>query len=187
MIFNYKDFLNERIKYTDDNFILIKQKNLFFLYDDKNNKPLGYICYGLTDGDVYSIYGAYSEHGYGPLMYEIVMTYVYPKGITLSDDSGTSGDALNVWNKFFERTDVKKEPIERTKKSDKEKDLIGGSDGTEQYSKWIEEILFLHNHKYTYTFGIDKLNKMIEKGDRYLQEHPDLDIQEMIYDLEDLL
>lgn len=29
MIFKYSEFLNERIKYTDD-FILIKMKNLFF-------------------------------------------------------------------------------------------------------------------------------------------------------------
>lgn len=186
MIFKYFEFLNERIKYTDY-FILIKQKNLFLLYDDKNEKPLGYISYGLTDGDVYSIYGAYAIHGYGPLMYEIVMTYVYPKGITLSDDAGTSGDALSVWEKFFKRDDVKKELIKRTKKSDKEIDLINGSDGRVEYEKWIKEILFLHNHKYIYTFGIDKLNKLIDKGDKYLQEHPDLDIQSMIYDLENLL
>ena len=113
---SYTHHILERITLDDESkFILIKENNLFLLYDSLNNKPLGYISWGFSDGDVYSIYGAFALHGYGPLLYEVVMTYVYPNGITPSDETPSSSDALNVWKKFYERKDIMKEEIKRTK------------------------------------------------------------------------
>jgi len=164
--------------------MLIHKDNIFLLYDPINKIPLGYISFGLTDGGVYSIYGAYAEEGYGPVLYESVMTYVYPKGVTMSDESGTSGDALAVWDKFNSRTDVKKEPINRAKKSEKEIDLIDGCDGNEDCLDWVRQILSLHYTKFIYSFGKPILNDMIQKGNQYLELNPSLDIQSMVYGLE---
>ena len=66
MIFKYFEFLNERIKYTDD-FILIKMKNLFFLYDDKKNRPLGYISFNLLENNYFNYYFKENQNLYQKL------------------------------------------------------------------------------------------------------------------------
>ena len=172
--------------------IFISEDNIFLLIKiikDKDReiaKPMGYIGFGLTQGDVYGIYGAYAEKGYGPLLYELVMTYVYPKGITMSDDSSTSADAMNVWEKFASRSDVQKKPIVRTKRTDKEEwfDDMSQDFDDEENKKWIARGRELHNTQFIYTLGMDKLNKLVNKGDEYLKQNPDLDVMDMVYDLE---
>jgi len=109
-----------------------KDGGTFLLYNTRFKKPIGYIGFGyIPNGDVYMVGGIYSERGYGPLLYEMAMTYVYPNGLTLSQDGGTSGDAQYVWERFELRDDVKKEPVKRNGITDKEEDLIGGCDGNE--------------------------------------------------------
>lgn len=164
--------------------IFIKDDNIFLLIDTTTGQPMGYIGFGQTQGDVYGIYGAYSEKGYGPLLYELVMTYVYPKGITMSDDSSTSDDAMNVWEKFASRNDVEKKPIVRTNQTDKEEwfDSMYGEDP--EQDKWIDRGRELHNTQFIYTLGMDKLNKLITKGDEYLKQNPKTDVWNMVYSLE---
>ncbi len=165
--------------------IFVREDNIFLLIDTKTGKPKGYISFGLTQGDVYGIYGAYSsERGYGPLLYELVMTYVYPKGITMSDDSSTSQDAMNVWEKFAERNDVEKKPIVRTQRTDKEEwfDDMYGEDPNQD--KWIERGRELHKTQFIYTFGIGKLNELIAKGDEYIKQNPKINVMNMVYSLE---
>jgi hypothetical protein len=166
--------------------IFIKDDNIFLLIDTTTSQPKGYISFGLTQGDVYGIYGAYSEKGYGPLLYELAMTYVYPKGITMSDDASTSQDAMNVWEKFASRSDVQKKPIVRTKRTDKEEwfDDMSQDFDDEENKKWIARGRELHNTQFIYTLGMDKLNKLVNKGDEYLKQNPDLDVMDMVYDLE---
>lgn len=179
--FNYKKISIKDIK----DYILIKKDNLLLLLSP-TEEPIGYISYGYTDSDVYSIYGVYAKKGYGTLLYEIVMNNIYPKGITLSDESVTSQDALNVYKRFFERDDIKKEKIIRTKISDKEKDLINGSDINDD---WVKEILYLHNHKYIFEFNnLSKniLKHILNSGDEYLKNNPDLFIDEILWDLESM-
>ncbi len=167
--------------------IFIKEDNIFLLIDITTGKPKGYISFGLTQGDVYGIYGAYADKGYGPLLYELAMTYVYPKGITMSDDSSTSEDAMNVWEKFTERNDVVKKPIVRTQRTDKEEwfdDMSNDYEDTPETRKWIERGRELHNTQFIYTLGMDKLNTLIAKGDEYLKQNPNLDVWNMVYSLE---
>jgi len=167
--------------------IFIREDNIFLLIDTKTGQPKGYISFSLTQGDVYGIYGAYSEKGYGPLLYELAMTYVYPKGITMSDDSSTSQDAMNVWEKFAERKDVVKKPIVRTQRTDKEEwfdDMSNDYEDTPETRKWIERGRELHNTQFIYTLGMDKLNTLIAKGDEYLKQNPNIDVMNMVYSLE---
>lgn len=185
----FDELLEGRVKINDTKdlaVIFIREDNIFLLIDTTTAKPMGYIGFGLTQGDVYGIYGAYAEKGYGPLLYELVMTYVYPKGITMSDDSSTSADAMNVWEKFASasRNDVKKEPIVRTNPTDKEEwfDSMYGEDP--EQDKWIDRGRELHNTKFIYTFGMDKLKTLMVKGDEYLKQNPDTDVWEMVYSLE---
>jgi hypothetical protein len=172
--------------------IFISEDNIFLLIKiikDKDReiaKPMGYIGFGLTQGDVYGIYGAYAEKGYGPLLYELVMTYVYPKGITMSDDSSTSVDAMNVWEKFASasRNDVEKKPIVRTNPTDKEEwfDSMYGEDP--EQDTWIDRGRELHNTQFIYTFGMNKLKTLMAKGDEYLKQNPKTDVWNMVYSLE---
>lgn len=185
----FDELLEARVKINDTKdlaVIFIREDNIFLLIDTTTAKPMGYIGFGLTQGDVYGIYGAYAEKGYGPLLYELVMTYVYPKGITMSDDSSTSADAMNVWEKFASasRNDVKKKPIVRTNPTDKEEwfDSMYGEDP--EQDKWIDRGRELHNTKFIYTFGMDKLKTLMVKGDEYLKQNPDTDVWEMVYSLE---
>jgi len=167
--------------------IFIKDDNIFLLIDTTTGEPKGSISFGLTQGDVYGIYGAYSaERGYGPLLYELAMTYVYPKGITMSDDSSTSQDAMNVWEKFASRSDVEKKPIVRTQKTDKEEwfDDMSQDFDDEKNKKWIARGRELHNTQFIYTLGMDKLNTLIAKGDEYLKQNPKTDVWNMVYSLE---
>lgn len=160
---------------------------LFLFYHPKTKKPIGYISFGyLNSLDVYSVGGIYANNGYGPLLYEIGMTYVYPKGLTLSQDSGTSFEAEDVWDKFYLRNDVKKEKIIKISKSDKEIDLIDGCDGDEDCLDSIKKIIYLHNTKFIYSFGKSNLLSLIKNGKNYtkLNNISDEDIEHMSWDLE---
>jgi len=166
--------------------IFIKDDNIFLLIDTTTGQPKGYISFSLTQGDVYGIYGAYSDRGYGALLYELAMTYVYPKGITMSDDSSTSQDAMNVWEKFTTRDDVEKKPIVRTQRTDKEEwfDDMSQDFDDEENKKWIARGRELHNTQFIYTLGMNKLNTLIAKGDEYLKQNPKIDVMGMVYSLE---
>ena len=186
----FNELLEARVTINDTanlSVIFIKEDNIFLLIDITTGKPKGYISFGLTQGDVYGIYGAYADKGYGPLLYELAMTYVYPKGITMSDDSSTSEDAMNVWEKFTERNDVVKKPIVRTQRTDKEEwfdDMSNDYEDTPETRKWIERGRELHNTQFIYTLGMNKLNTLIAKGDEYLKQNPNLDVWNMVYSLE---
>lgn len=176
-----------------DNLVLLTKTTLssdggtFLLYNTQTKRPVGYIGIGyISDIDVFMVGGAYSEKGYGPLLYEMAMTYVYPKGLTLSQDSGTSGDAQRVWERFVDRNDVKKEPIKRTKRSEKEEELIGGCDGNPECLDMVKRTIELHNIKFSYSFGINKLNNLIAIGREDCDKNniSDDDIEYMSWDLE---
>jgi hypothetical protein len=170
-----------RISLNDmNNYVLVylREESIFLIINKETKKPMGYISFALTDGDVYGIYGAYAKSGFGPLLYELVMTMVYPKGITMSDDSSTSYDALNVWYKFDKRGDIIKKPIHRINQTDKEEILA--ADNFEDY----DEILRLHKTQFIYNLGKDKLEKLIEIGDKFVEDNEDLDLVSMVYSLE---
>lgn len=167
--------------------ILSKDGGVFLIYNPKTKEPIGYISFSYyAPADVYSIGGAYSEHGYGPLLYEMAMTYVYPNGISLSQDGGTSGDALSVWQKFVQRNDVKKESINRSFTSDKEEDLLGGCEGDEECLKRVSYVIDLHNTKFILSKDKNQLQKLINIGREFAINNniSDKDIEYMLWDLE---
>lgn len=165
--------------------LLFKTNGYLLLYDPINKIPIGYISFALSSqSNAYSIYGAYSKNGYGPLLYELAMTYVYPNGITLDDGSGTSSEAMNVWNKFYSRPDVKKEPINRTEISYKEKELIDSCKDDVDCLESMKKILYLHNLKFSYSLGKPIFDRLVNKGNEFLKNNPNLDLEGMLYDLQ---
>lgn len=184
-IFNLSSKRKKYFQLENDKIILINTENIFILYDTIQKTPIGYISWFLSDGDVYSIHDVYSINGCGPLLYEIVMTYVYPKGITLSTENGTSEKALHVWEKFYKRKDITKEKILRSKKSHKEIELINAcDDDCKECLKRVNKILFYHRIKYTYSFDIQNLNLLLVNGVDYMYKNPELNISEIIELLE---
>jgi len=183
-----KHQLFERVMINDTNelaLVYIKNNNIFLLFNTVIKEPLGYIGFDLTDGDVYGIYGAYAQHGYGPLLYELVMTLVYPKGITMSDDSATSSDALNIWEKFMERGDVIKKPIKRNRTTEKEEILKSDIPfGDDKYMSWVDRVIKLHYTQFIGDFGKNKLNELIIKGNQFVRENPTINLMGAVYWLE---
>lgn len=178
---------------TISNLVLLTKSTLdsnggsFLLYNPQTKKPVGYIGIGyISDINVFMVGGAYSERGYGPLLYEIAMTYIYPKGLAPSQDSATSDDARVVWEKFKTRNDVKKEQIKRTRPSEREEDLIDGCDGNPDCLEAAQQMIDLHNIKFSYSFGNDKLNNLIRIGREYTKKNniSDDNIEHMLWDLE---
>jgi hypothetical protein len=92
------------------------------LYDPKENKVYGHIgIHKLSSGN-WAVGGVAAERGYGPLLYELAMTYVYPAGLMPTRDGDVRGVAQNVWDRFLGRDDVAKEDI-----------VVGSSDFPEEY------------------------------------------------------
>lgn len=159
---------------------------LFMLYDTKNQNPIGYISFSYYDTiRSYTVGGAYSKHGYGPFLYEIVMTQVYPHGLSMSRDSTTSDDALNVWRKFLKRSDVKNERIKSEEITHKKEDWLS-SGFLDDEPEYRQTIFDLEDTRFYYNFGKEKLNKMIEDGKKYADDNnlSEKSIEYLSWDLE---
>lgn len=193
MIHNFYDFINERyeINSLPNNVILLSKLsesdgNIFMLYNKSKRESIGYISFGLYDiiGS-YTVGGAYSEHGYGAFLYECAMTYVYPNALSMSRSSGTSGDAIDVWDKFLKRDDVRHERMNSDEITHKQEDWIEGGlfDDDPEYR---QSIFDLEDTRFYYTFGKEKLDNLIEIGNSYAEKNSisPLDIEYMQYDLE---
>jgi hypothetical protein len=155
------DFKNIILLSSNDN-------KLFLLYDITNKSPIGYISFGYYEKlDVYTVGGAYSKDGFGAFLYETAMSSVYPKGLSMSRDSTTSGDAIAVWIKFHKRKDVKKERMYSTEITHKKEDWIEGGflDDNPEYRNFIFE---LEDTKFFFSYGRDNLRKVIEEGKSYM-------------------
>jgi len=172
---NFGQFLNERydINNLPKNIILLSMNldvdgGKFLLYDMESKKPIGVISFGIHPTiNSYTVAGAYSENGYGAFLYECAMTYVYPKGLSMSRDSVTSGDALTVWNKFVTRNDVKKERMYSDEITHKKEDWLG-SGFLDDDPKYRQKIFDLEDTRFYYNFGKNKLNILIQKGKKYM-------------------
>lgn len=191
----FNEYLTERLDISSTKLkksvVLMKTEDdsYFLLYNTTTKKALGCISFGYSEtADVYSVYGAFALNGYGAFLYETAMTYVFPKGCSLSRDSNTSYEALDVWEKFDKRNDVRKERINSDELTHKREDLPAS--GTYDDSpEEMERILELEDTRFFYTYGREKLDILLEKG-RIYQEENDIsydDIEEMCCDLEDRL
>ena len=189
---NIEQFLNERYEISNlpKNIILLSNINddgvTFLLYDVKSKKPIGYIGFGFHPIiNSFTVGGAFSEHGYGPFLYECAMTYVYPNGLSMSRDGNTSGDSLTVWTKFETRNDIKKERMWSDEITHKKEDWIesGFLDDDPEYR---QKIFDLEDTRFFYSFGKDKLKNLIRMGRVYMKHNniSEQDIEYMSWDLE---
>jgi len=81
------------------------------LYDYETQRIQGMIAFQDTNGDNWiSVVAA--EKGYGPLMYELAMMYSSPKGIMPTRSGDVEDKSKNIWIKFYNRDDIKKEPVD---------------------------------------------------------------------------
>lgn len=87
------------------------------LYDPKEDKVYGHIGINKLSSGNWAVGGVAAERGYGPLMYELAMSQVYPGALMPTRDGDVRGAAEDIWNRFMSRGDVKKEII-RKKDSD---------------------------------------------------------------------
>lgn len=82
----------------DDNIIAVEGRGpSITLFNISNKEVLGYI-------NVYNnqVSGVATKKGFGPLIYELGMALVYPKGLQ-SDRHGNSSDgAIRMWNYFMD-------------------------------------------------------------------------------------
>jgi len=169
----------------DNILVLSDSDGLYILYDSINKIPLGFIATSLVpNGNVYVIWGVYAKSGYGPLLYELAMTYAYPNGITMDEGSPTSNEAINVWEKFYYRNDVKKEPINRSETSYKEKELVSKCNGNAKCLEEIKRVIELHNLKFVFTLGKENLQKLIIKGHEFLKQNPNINLEELTQKLQ---
>lgn len=61
----------------------------------------------------YSVAYVVASKGYGPVLYDIAMTYVTQEHFALTSDREiVRPQARNIWMKYLQRNDVKKHPIE---------------------------------------------------------------------------
>lgn len=82
------------------------------------NSLLGYIYFGYEEenvapGNIYTGQKSVARHGWGPLLYEIAIQVAVKDGMQglIPDRKQLSNESKVIWNKFFQRTDVKHIPI----------------------------------------------------------------------------
>lgn len=82
------------------------------LYDPMTKTAYGVISAPLR-GQNYDIGTVAAEKGFGPYMYEFAMMAANTKGkgVTLARDGNVREEALGVWLKMYDRSDVKKQTI----------------------------------------------------------------------------
>lgn len=82
------------------------------LYDPMTRTPYGMISASLR-GQNYDMGNVVAEKGFGPYMYEFAMmtANLKGKGLMPARDGDVRSEALDVWYKFFDRGDVKKQTI----------------------------------------------------------------------------
>jgi len=125
-ITNYGTMMKEEMKKVDDitdDLVLVKDSRgidtFLVVFNIETSRVMGIIAYnnvkrsgGNSPGDNYQVSVVASEKGYGPLMYELAMMDVSPKGLMPTRSGDVSDSAREVWKKFYDRSDIKKEEIE---------------------------------------------------------------------------
>lgn len=187
-----REYLNERYEINNlpSNIVLLSILNnnntKFMLFDTLTKKPIGCISFNFYSIiNSFTVGGAYSEKGYGPFLYECAMTFVYPNALSMSRDSTTSDDALNVWRKFETRNDVKKERMHSDEITHKKEDWLK-SDFLGDNPEYRQKIFDLEDTRFFYNFGKSKLNNLLQIGKEYMSENniTEQDVEYMSWELE---
>jgi len=84
-----------------------------FYKTDKENPILGSIVIEKNPKEgCWSTVSIAAEHGYGPLLYELAMTDIFPCSLTSDNPDRVSTAAKIIWDKFYLRKDTTKTPKE---------------------------------------------------------------------------
>ena len=167
-------------KIIKENFLIGEAKkeiseleNDFALFITKKGVIVNFIIYNIKDSKIeallsmyknnnmenYSVSAVAAEKGFGALMYEIAMTYIYPLGIMPSRDGDVRGGAFNIYQKFFDRKDVKKISIPETS-PDFSEDIANDFSEKEIYYHILQTI-------YKFSFRKEKLNNLLKNAKKF--------------------
>jgi hypothetical protein len=80
----------------------------FILYSKSEDKIYSVLSIIEVGNNIYDVGRVGADRGYGPFMYEMVMSYISPKYLMPSRTGDIKSKALNIWSKFYERNDVQK-------------------------------------------------------------------------------
>jgi hypothetical protein len=134
---------------------LVNDISTLILFDFNTNKIIGIInAYDLTS-DLYYIGSVAAEKGYGPLMYELAMTFV-PSHNIISDRESVTDSALNIYKGM-----VKRGLLVKTLKPDDE--FYHYFDDMTPEDNLILNSIFHYEDKSTF-------DKLMANGNRYLDK-----------------
>jgi hypothetical protein len=148
---------------TDSMVVIVSKGYEINLYDLENRTPIGFI--NISNNEVS---GVAAKKGYGPLIYELGMAYIYPSGLQSDRRGNTEYAAMNIWNKFIQGANQNIR-IEKLKPNDSDYMSVwgGGSDEGSLISQ--EDRDGFMNYKF---YNSDKtlLNKLIDNGNNLPKE-----------------
>lgn len=156
------------------NIILLSDEDRykFFLFDTIKKEVIAFIVFSSQ----YGVDRVYTKiDGYGAFLYECAMTSLYPNGLSMSKDGDTSDAALGVWDKFYHRTDVRKER-KFSDKNNYNRETFPTKAKYKDSPELLKHILELEDTEFFYSFGKEKLDNMIERGKQYMDEHGIYDV-----------
>jgi len=166
---NWTDSLNEAIvgdrikeakeEVTDSMVVVLSRNdNQINLYNLKTNEALGNIN---TYGN--EVTGVAAKKGYGPLMYELGMANIYPKGLQSDRRGNTEAPAEAVWKKYIAGASPN---IKVEKLTPKDRDYRTTYAGDEYDSSYIPDF---YNYKF-YNPNTTTLKQLIQKGNTLSDE-----------------
>ena len=138
--------------------VLSRNDNQINLYNLKTNEALGNIN---TYGNEVNAVAA--KKGYGPLMYELGMANIYPKGLQSDRRGNTEAPAEAVWKKYIEGASPN---IKVEKLTPKDRDYRTTYAGDGYDSSYIPDF---YNYKF-YNPNTTTLKQLIQKGNTLSDE-----------------
>ena len=135
------------------------------LMDLETGKIYGVIDMHKVAQKTYDIVSVAAEKGFGPLMYEFAMMYANTNGVMPFRSGDITDSAADVWKKFYDRSDIKKEPVtkEDVEWSYPFDEFLDDSE------KSKEEMLELFNTKY-YKTPTTEFNELVLRGQEAVKE-----------------
>jgi nicotinic acid mononucleotide adenylyltransferase/predicted nucleotidyltransferase len=157
---NWTDSLNEvKEEVTDSMVVVLSRKgNQINLYNLRTNEALGNIN---TYGN--EVTGVAAKKGYGPLMYELGMANIYPKGLQSDRHGNTEPAAEAVWKKYIAGASPN---IKVEKLTPKDRDYRTTYAGDGYDSSFIPDF---YNYKF-YNPNTAILKQLIERGNALSDE-----------------
>jgi len=148
------------------------------LYSKTEDKMYAVLSFLKTNDNTYNVGRVGADRGYGPFMYEMVMSYIYPNYLMPSRNGDVKPKALNVWANFYERNDIKKKFLniedelftfaiitgdedEKFDSIEEKKEKFNSLSKGEQYAVKV------FNTMYQYSNSV--VTKLIKKGDELIK------------------